>query len=38
VWYIILGINGDREEDIFTWMLNLKELGIYDGAANPYTN
>lgn len=34
----ILGINVVREEDLFTWFLDLKALGIYDGMARPYTN
>lgn len=38
ILYLFLGINDQREEDIFTWFLNLKELGIYDGATEPYTN
>lgn len=34
----VLGINVAREEDLFTWFLDLKALGIYDGMARPYTN
>jgi hypothetical protein len=36
--YYFIGVNLNREEDFFTWFLELKELGIYDGMANPYTN
>ena len=35
---MIMGINFNREEDWITWLLDLKELGIYDGMLNPYTN
>ena len=41
-WYIFASLFTDvnlwREEDFFTWLLDLKELGIYDGAVSPYTN
>jgi hypothetical protein len=33
-----LGINMYREEDLFTWLLDTKALGIYDPIAAPYTN
>ena len=35
---IIFGINVNREEDFVTWILQLKELNIYDGMKHPYTN
>ena len=35
---LIFGINQDREEDLVTWILQLKELNIYDGMKHPYTN
>ena len=38
IFYAFLGINSSREEDFFTWFLNLNELGIYDGMYQPYEN
>ena len=35
---LFLGINMYREEDLFTWLLDTKALGIYDPITAPYTN
>jgi hypothetical protein len=35
---LFLGINMYREEDLFTWALDTKDLGIYDPINAPYTN